>query len=545
MRRTDRERGSALIILLGISAALAIMAATAVLVLANQQHATAADRTRTQSFDYAEAGLDSAVMVVRTQTWPAANAAFSSSTLTAAYDATYPSGSRPPLVVKVYDNQATVDEATTWDKGGPTAAFTPDGKLWVEAKVTLNGKISRVRTLVGQVNATGTFQVPEAAIYTDGNVAFTSGGGNAFAVTDAGFPDTTKSAAIVAGGNFVGNWSTSLSPTGGAATLSVETNGTVYNPKLGITTAVAGTGGVAALSTKVTQANVDTMTAQAQEGSPTQANASGVTTSASTISSNSSYAAATDVVVNGDLTLSYGTRNFKSLYVTGNLTQNGGGTFNATSLYVGGTLTITNTSGTCQLGPTYVGQNFAIGGGPLSIKTTDYTDSSAVAAPLYVGGNLTSSGGAFAFTWGATYVGGNATFSGNNSAVLCPLLVTAGVVTTGGSGAFGTVAQPMVLLGLKGSTTHDMQLTGDATFTGLVINMGGGVNLDNDGNTQLPNGYSFFIRGAVMATGDVKFTNNGNVGYDPTVLANIQITAGTTITSVVPGTWQELSPSGN
>ena len=99
MRRQTRESGAALILLLGITATLAILAATAVFVLANQQSATAADRTRDQSFNYAEAGLDSAVMAVRTTSWPAANASFAQGTLTAAYDATYPSGSRPQLTV--------------------------------------------------------------------------------------------------------------------------------------------------------------------------------------------------------------------------------------------------------------------------------------------------------------------------------------------------------------------------------------------------------------------------------------------------------------
>jgi len=50
------------------------------------------------------------------------------------------------------------------------------------------------------------------------------------------------------------------------------------------------------------------------------------------------------------------------------------------------------------------------------------------------------------------------------------------------------------------------QLSADAVLTGLVINMDGGVNLNNDGDG------TFFIRGAVMSTGDVRFTNNGNVG---------------------------------
>ena len=41
---------------------------------------------------------------------------------------------------------------------------------------------------------------------------------------------------------------------------------------------------------------------------------------------------------------------------------------------------------------------------------------------------------------------------------------------------------------------------------------------------------------AVMSTGDLRFTNNGNVGYDPRTLANLQITAAATTTTVVPVT---------
>ena len=79
----------------------------------------------------------------------------------------------------------------------------------------------------------------------------------------------------------------------------------------------------------------------------------------------------------------------------------------------------------------------------------------------------------------------------------------------------------MILLGIDDGTSakRAIQLSADAVFTGLVVNMDGGVNLDNDGDG------TFFIRGAVMSTGDVRFTNNGNVGYDPRALANLQITA--------------------
>jgi Tfp pilus assembly protein PilX len=551
MRRRQRDSGAALILLLGITATLAILAATAVFVLANEQGATATDRTRSQSFDYAEAGLDSAVMAVRTTAWPVASSSFAQSTLTAAYDATYPSDNRPALIVKVYDDQPTINEAITWDKGSPASATTPDGKLWVEASVTYNGETSRVRTLVGQVNSTGSFSMPAAAIYTDGNVAFTSGGGDAFGIrypdpnSTSWVADTGKNAAIYAGGSFSGNWSTDLSPNGGAVTLQVKTNGTVYNPKLGIGTAVAGSGGVPALSTVLPQATIDTMTAQAKAGTPTKANASGTVVNSTLLTqlqktSPQTYTASSDLVVNGNLTLGGGesTFNFKSLYVTGNLTLNGNTHTNATSLYVGGNFTISGPSGTSQFGPIYVG-GAVNWGGALTVKTTDYTDATKDPGPIYVGGSFTSAGGPFGHVFGPMYVQGAVTFSGNNAQILCPLLVSPGQITTSGSGGFGTVDDPMILLGIEDGTSakRAIQLSADAVFTGLLVNMDGGVNLDNDGDG------TFFIRGAVMATGDVKFTNNGNVGYDPRALANLQITAATTTTTVVPGTWQELSPN--
>ena len=407
-----------------------------------------------------------------------------------------------------------------------------------------------MRQLVGQVNTTGSFQVPAAAIYTDGSVNFTGGGGNVWAVTASGAPDTSKSAAVMAGGKFVGNWSTSLTPSGSTATVAIKTNGTVYNPDVGISPAVAGTGGVPALSTVITPANVATITAQAQQGSPTTANAGGTVVGSTLLnqlqaSSPQTYNATTDLVVNGNLTLGGGTSyfNFKSLYVTGNLTLNGNTFTNTTALYVGGNFTISGPSGTSQFGPIYVGGNVNWGGA-LSVKTTNYTDSTQAAGPLYVVGSFISQGGPFSDVWGNTYVGGTVTFSGNNASILCPVLATPSQVTTSGSGSFGTVTQPMVLMGLPGGTAGAMNLTAQGTFTGLIANMGGGVNLSNTGNAQPPNNYSFFVDGAVMGTGDVDFTNNGNVGYNPTALANLQLTAGTTTTSPVTGTWQQLSPSG-
>ena len=225
--------------------------------------------------------------------------------------------------------------------------------------------------------------------------------------------------------------------------------------------------------------------------------------------------------------------------MTGNLTLNGNTNTNATSLYVGGNFTINGPSGTSQFGPIYVGGNVNWGGA-LNVQTTNYTNSAAAAGPVYVGGSFfTLAGGPFTDVFGPTYVAGAVAFSGNNAQITCPLWVTPGNFTTSGSGNFGTVADPMVLLGLSGSTSP-MQFGAQGTFTGLVLNMGGGVNLANSGSSPPP-ALPFFVQGAVMATGDIDFTNNGNVGYSPTVLSNLQVTAGTTTTGVMPGTWQELA----
>jgi Tfp pilus assembly protein PilX len=364
VRRNQAEGGYALVLLLGIMATLAILAATAVLVLGNQQQATTADSSRTQAFGYAEAGLDSAVMAVRTHSWPSTNGAFAAADLSAAFDATYVSGSRPPLVVRVYDNQATVNTAITWDQGGPSAPSTPDGKLWVEAQVTYKGKTSRVRTLVGQVNSTGSLSLPEAAIYTDANVVNGTGGsGDVYAIKEDGTPDTSKQVGVMARGNFVGNWSSDLKPPSGASgpTIDVRVNGTVYNPAIyHNTNTYPGVGGVEPLSTVFPQSTVDTLTSQARAGTPTSANAGGTVVDSALLTqlqrtSSQTYNATTDLVVNGNLTLGGGESwfNFRSLYVTGNLTLGGNTHTNTTALYVGGNFTISGPSGISKFGSIY------------------------------------------------------------------------------------------------------------------------------------------------------------------------------------------------
>ena len=59
MHRYKNQRGAALIMLIGITAALALLSSTLVFVIQNQQRATANERSGKQSFYAAEAALDS------------------------------------------------------------------------------------------------------------------------------------------------------------------------------------------------------------------------------------------------------------------------------------------------------------------------------------------------------------------------------------------------------------------------------------------------------------------------------------------------------
>ena len=229
MQRLKSQRGDALILLIGITAALAVMTTTAVLVTVNTQHATANTRAHATALDFAEAALNSGVLAVTTtQPWPSTGGSFSG--LTTAYDATYsPSGPNPtgpPAQVVTYDNLNPVNKAVQVDPstGG-------DGRVWVEAKVTYNGQTARVREMVGQQNSTVPFSYPKAAVFSDNNVIFDKGVGNVFAVNADGSLDTSKSIGLYAGGNVTGNNSSStFTPVGGGlATVSVNYNGTYTN----------------------------------------------------------------------------------------------------------------------------------------------------------------------------------------------------------------------------------------------------------------------------------------------------------------------------
>ena len=68
MRRLSGQRGAGLIMLIGITAVLAILAGSLVMLLSNQQHASARERSTKTSMDYAEAALNSAIAALKATT---------------------------------------------------------------------------------------------------------------------------------------------------------------------------------------------------------------------------------------------------------------------------------------------------------------------------------------------------------------------------------------------------------------------------------------------------------------------------------------------
>ena len=112
----------------------------------------------------------------------------------------------------MYDNLASVDPAIKWDQGGPTAANTPDGMMWVEADCEYQGKTTRARMLISQATVPFAEALPAAVTYSDtgidlqeqSDIYAVNGDGSAYVhVAGTDFPTS-----ISAGGTWTPTWTT-------------------------------------------------------------------------------------------------------------------------------------------------------------------------------------------------------------------------------------------------------------------------------------------------------------------------------------------------
>jgi hypothetical protein len=575
MQRHARERGAALILLLGIIATLAILAATLVMVLANQQAATAAERSRKSSAAYAEGALDQLVQYAKSIPITAVSGTpwLSASQLNTVLSSL---GLPPGATVSylVFDNLATVNQSKTWDSNG-------DGMMWLQVTVTYQGKTTRMRVLVRLTQSTALSALPRAVLYSDTSIT-ASGTSDLYALNPDGTPDTSGlpfPTSIMAGASFTAaSSSTDLSAPGTTVqSLAIKVNQNVTTPGHSFQDVTAAPGTVGLLSDYFDQAAQADLGDEAMSGSPTKALSTGTVVTAATISGNSTYGgvngvSAGNVVVNGNLTLGSGTRYFRSLYVTGTLTQNAGGTFNCTALYVGGNLIITSSSAaTFQLGPTYVAGsvtwngNGSLPSNALSVQTVPWTPTNQPAGPFWVG-TVFDCNGAFNVTLGDTWIAGNAgtsnvaiqfdgpTSGTNYSTVMCPLMATTEKTVTTGKVNFGTMATPMtyyMMCDNDGLYSNTCEWGSSGTFNGLMVVMEAVIQITGgDGSLAHPSimGAIFegtpYVSGTTASTSDITLSGKSTVAYNQSIIdkvASIAITTTTTTVQVVPGSWQQLS----
>jgi hypothetical protein len=399
MPTKERERGAGLILLIGITAALAILTASLTMMIANQQRATAHEKRSKTSMYYTEAAMNSALAALKgTTTWLTAPY-----TDTTAMNTNYSElpDPKPVVTYRVYDNASVVTSST------PAYDYNLDTKMWIEAQTTYLGRTTRVRRMVASVTQSVVSRFPRAALFSGGagsndNIYFKSNG-DAYLASYTSWPATNTNAvpytggapfptSIMSVGNITSTGSANLAVGSNPQSLGVWANGSVSIP--GRSPLIYTRGGVPDLATyfsssdqlKLQQASRDcldpevsavfasakvdarpTYQRQSFTGTAFASEASLRVTTGNLYGTYSSniFTANTDLTYSGNLTLGNAgtTYNFRRLKVSGNLTLSGTARVTATSLWVTGTLTISTTStGGNSLGDDYVVGNTTVGG---------------------------------------------------------------------------------------------------------------------------------------------------------------------------------------
>ena len=595
MHRDARERGAALILLLGIIATLAILASMLVFVLINEQGATAKERTRKQSAAYTEGSLDALVQYVKGPSvlWPSTSPGTSWALTPAQLNTLLSSLGIPPgaqVSYLAYDNLSTVNQSIGWDSNG-------DGIMWLQITYTYKGKTTRMRVMVRLAQATWLSALPRAVLFSDTNIS-ANGTSDLYAVNTDLTPDTSGfpfPTSIMAGGNFTAaSSSTNLAAPGTSVqSLSIKANGTVTTPGNSFQDVTTGAGTVGLLSDYFDQSAQADLGDEAQQGIPTLANASATSYSSlanlqaamtrTGTSPNYTYTAAGDLKYSGNLTLNTSgtTYNFQSLYVPGNLTVTGNVTLNAKATYTGGGFTISGatTSITDQLGPTYVTGTLDWRGGSsgrMAFKTTSPTTTTSgstviasptVAGPLYakifcIDGNAASgdnsdydgSSGAYDLTLGNVWIDGDAgtgdiavnfsaPSSGTASTVMCPLLATTEKTVSNGYINFGTPAAPMTYFmqcDNDGLYSNTCDWANKGTFYGLMVLMEAVINISGgDGTLAHPSimGAIFegtpYKSGTTASTSDITLSGKSTVAYNQAIIDKVANVSVRTTTTIV------------
>ncbi|MEI6502552.1 MAG: hypothetical protein WCP21_16205, partial [Armatimonadota bacterium] len=189
MRTRQNQQGATLIMVIGIIAALAIMASALVVLVTNVSGNTARDRTTTKAFDVSEGALDFGMNTLAAS-WPRPTTAipspatpvFSLSAFKAVgqfgssseYPAPNASLGQPFASVTYYDNTGTTPDNINY---GSHIDANQDNKMWVVASGATGSRMAIVHAEVNR-NFYNTNFPTGIAVYTGGNLTSNGGGNN-------------------------------------------------------------------------------------------------------------------------------------------------------------------------------------------------------------------------------------------------------------------------------------------------------------------------------------------------------------------------------
>jgi hypothetical protein len=184
VNRYANERGSGLVLIIGVVAALAIMATTAVTLMANVQHNTSSETTRTKAFNVTEAALDVGMYQLN-NTFPAnspsegfvwgttAQSAFSAQFTSVVADGK-PQYRNVTSAVTYYDNPPYTSPYSA--SSPPLFDANKDNKLYLVAQAGVMSQKARVQALVQRTFAN--MGLPTGVALFTGADLYSNGGGN-------------------------------------------------------------------------------------------------------------------------------------------------------------------------------------------------------------------------------------------------------------------------------------------------------------------------------------------------------------------------------
>jgi type II secretory pathway pseudopilin PulG len=202
------QRGGTLVLVVGVVAALAILASAMVTLTVNVQHNTAAARTEKKAFNVAEAGLD-AGQAALWQAWPTSAAAGAALTIDPTFRDQFDAAEFPdPVDADFIDVRFFDDDGETVNPGMNGAYnydFNGNGRMWVVSHGATGSQEAKVQALVRQVIYD--IRVREnVAIFTNGDLTL-RGAGNQPVI---GLDPPATMASIYAGGNLTSNGNTDI-----------------------------------------------------------------------------------------------------------------------------------------------------------------------------------------------------------------------------------------------------------------------------------------------------------------------------------------------